>query len=217
MDAKDILTETSEALVDLDQDKVLETINKGLEAGLKPMDIIEKGLLPGINTVGDEFEQDIKFLPEMMSAAMIFQEAMAILQPKIEEQGGADRKVGTVVLGAVKGDLHTIGKDIVKILLKTSGFTVHDLGMDVGTFSFIDKAEEVNADIIAMSALLTTTLVNQRDLIEALEGQGKRDRFKVMVGGGAVTQSWADEIQADAYSDTAFSAAKAAKRLVGRG
>ena len=170
MDAKDILTDTSEALVDLDQDKVLESINKGLEAGLHPMDIIEQGLLPGINTVGDEFEQDIKFLPEMMSAATIFQAAMTVLQPKIEEQGGAGRNLGNVVLGTVKGDLHTIGKDIVKILLKTSGFTVHDLGMDVGAFSFIDKAEEVNADIIAMSALLTTTLINQRDLIEALEG-----------------------------------------------
>jgi corrinoid protein of di/trimethylamine methyltransferase len=215
METKEILTNMSEALVDLDRDRVLDLIDQGLGAGLRPMEIIEEGLLPGMNTVGDEFEQDIKFLPEMMRSATIFQEAMTVLKPKIEEQGEAGRHLGTVVLGTVKGDLHSIGKDIVKILLETSGFTVHDLGMDVSTFTFIDKAEEVGADIIAMSALLTTTLVSQRDLIEALEEQGKRDQFKIMVGGGAVTQSWADEIKADCYSETGFAAAKAAQRLVG--
>lgn len=208
------LTTLSQALVDLNQDAVLQQVQTGLESGHKPLEIIEEGLLPGMNTVGDEFEKDIKFLPEMMSAAMIFQEAMSVLQPKIQEAGGKSRNLGTVVLGTVKGDMHSIGKDIVKILLETAGFTVHDLGIDVNTFSFIDKAEEVRADIIAMSALLTTTLVNQRDLIEALEEQGKRDQFKVMVGGGAVTQAWSEEIKADAYTDTAFSAAKAAQRLV---
>lgn len=211
---KNILTTLSQALVDLNQDAVLEQVQTGLESGLQPLEIIEEGLLPGMNTVGDEFEKDIKFLPEMMSAAMIFQEAMTVLQPKIQESGGKSRNLGTVVLGTVKGDMHSIGKDIVKILLETAGFTVHDLGIDVNTFSFIDKAEEVRADIIAMSALLTTTLVNQRDLIEALEEQGKRDQFKVMVGGGAVTQAWSEEIKADAYTDTAFSAAKAAQSLV---
>ncbi len=211
---KNILNSLSQALVDLNQDAVLKQVEEGLEAGMKPLELIEEGLLPGMNTVGDEFEQDIKFLPEMMSAAMIFQEAMAILQPKILEAGGKSRNLGTVVLGTVKGDMHSIGKDIVKILLETAGFTVHDLGIDVNTFSFIEKAEEVRADIIAMSALLTTTLVNQRDLIEALEGQGKRDQFKVMVGGGAVTEAWSKEIKADAYTDTAFSAAKAAQNLV---
>ncbi len=214
MNNKNILNALSQALVDLNQDAVLKQVQEGLEAGMKPLELIEEGLLPGMNTVGDEFEQDIKFLPEMMSAAMIFQEAMAILQPKILEAGGKSRNLGTVVLGTVKGDMHSIGKDIVKILLETAGFTVHDLGIDVNTFSFIEKAEEVSADIIAMSALLTTTLVNQRDLIEALEGQGTRDQFKIMVGGGAVTQAWSDEIKADAYTDTAFSAAKAAQKLV---
>lgn len=214
MNNKNILSTLSQALVDLNQDEVLQQVQNGLEAGLKPLEIIEEGLLPGMNTVGDEFEKDIKFLPEMMSAAMIFQEAMTVLQPKIQEAGGKERNLGTVVLGTVKGDMHSIGKDIVKILLETAGFTVHDLGIDVNTFSFIDKAEEVRADIIAMSALLTTTLVSQRDLIEALEEQGKRDQYKIMVGGGAVTQAWSEEIKADAYTDTAFSAAKAAQNLV---
>jgi corrinoid protein of di/trimethylamine methyltransferase len=214
MGNQELFGKLTQALVDLNEDEVLALSKQGIEENIDPQQLIEQGLLPGMQQVGDEFESEEKFLPEMMQAANIFQSAMDIIQPKIEEMGGASQKIGTVVLGTVKGDMHYIGKNIFKVLLETSGFTVHDLGVDVDPFSFIDKAEQTNADIIAMSALLTTTLVGQRDMIEALNEQGKRDKYKIMVGGGAVTPDWVKEIQADAYSETAFGAVKEAKKLV---
>ena len=214
MGNQDMFKGLSQALVDLNEEEVLSLSKKGLQDNVDPIELIEQGLLPGMQTVGDQFENEEKFLPEMMQAANIFQSAMEIIQPKIEEQGGASKKKGTVVIGTVKGDMHYIGKNIVKILLETAGFTVHDLGVDVDPFSFIDKADQVGADIIAMSALLTTTLVGQRDLIEALQDQGKRDTYKVMVGGGAVTKEWAQEIKADSFTETAFGAVKEAQSLV---
>jgi methanogenic corrinoid protein MtbC1 len=149
-----------------------------------------------------------------MQAALSFQEAMKILSPKIQELGIAQEKKGIVVLGTVKGDLHSIGKNILALLFETSGFEVHDLGIDVDLFKFIQKADEVNADIIAMSALLTTTLVGQRDVIEALKQQGKRDQYKVLIGGGATTQEWADTIGADGFSGSAYDAVGLAQKLV---
>ena len=214
MGNQELFGKLAQALVDLNEDEVLALSKQGIEEDVDPQQLIEQGLLPGMQQVGDEFENEEKFLPEMMQAATIFQGAMDIIQPKIEEKGGGSQKIGTVVLGTVKGDMHYIGKNIFKVLLETSGFTVHDLGVDVDPFNFIDKAEQTNADIIAMSALLTTTLVGQRDMIEALTEQGKREQYKIMVGGGAVTPEWVQEIKADAYSETAFGAVKEAKKLV---
>ena len=149
-----------------------------------------------------------------MQAALAFQAAMGILEPKIKEAGGAGEKKGTIVLGTVKGDLHSIGKNILKLLFETSGFEVYDLGIDVDLFKFVDKAKEVNADIIAMSALLTTTLIGQKDVIDALRDQGARDKYKVIIGGGATTQEWADTIGADGWSGSAYDAVNLATRLV---
>jgi corrinoid protein of di/trimethylamine methyltransferase len=214
MSNHELFGKLTQALVDLNEDDVLALSKQGIEDNVDPQQLIEQGLLPGMQKVGDEFENEEKFLPEMMQAANIFQSAMDIIQPKIEEMGGGSQKIGTVIIGTVKGDMHYIGKNIFKVLLETSGFTVHDLGVDVDPFSFIDKADQTNADIIAMSALLTTTLVGQKDMIEALNEQGKRDKYKIMVGGGAVTPEWVKEIKADAYSETAFGAVKEAKKLV---
>ena len=182
-----------------------------LEEGISPLEIIQNGLMPGLNEIGELFENEEIFLPELMKSAKVFQGAMDHLRPKIQEQGGGVEKKGTIVIGTVKGDMHYIGKDIVKLLMETAGFEVHDLGVDVDPFAFIVKADEVNADIIALSALLTTTLVGQKDIIEALEGQGKRNKFKVIVGGGAVTQAWSDEIGADGYAENAYGAIRLAK------
>lgn len=214
MDKGELYNALKDAMVALEQDAVLTNTQKGLAAGIPPLEIIENGLLPGLNTIGAQFEKEEIFLPELMKSAMIFQAAMGLLQPKIKEQGATVKKKGTVVIGTVKGDLHYIGKDIVKLLMQTSGFEVYDLGVDVDPFAFILKADEVNADIIALSALLTTTLVGQKDVIEALEGQGKRDKYKVMVGGGAVTKKWADEIKADGYTETAYAAVVKAAEMI---
>jgi corrinoid protein of di/trimethylamine methyltransferase len=202
------------AMIALEKGNVVAATEKGLGAGITPLEIIENGLLPGLGTIGEMFEDEEIFLPELMKSAQIFQEAMKLLQPAIRASGAAVENKGTIVIGTVKGDMHYIGKNIVKLLMETSGFEVHDLGVDVDPFAFVVKADEVDADIIALSALLTTTLVGQRDVLEALEGQGKRDRFKVILGGGAVTREWADSIRADGYAENAYGAVELAGTLV---
>ena len=214
MDQHELLDDLKKAMVALDQEEVVSKTTMSLAQGVSPLEIIQNGLMPGLNEIGELFENEEIFLPELMKSAKVFQGAMDLLRPKIQEQGGEVEKKGTIVIGTVKGDMHYIGKDIVKLLMETAGFEVHDLGVDVDPFAFIVKADEVNADIIALSALLTTTLVGQKDIIEALEGQGKRNKFKVIVGGGAVTQDWSDEIGADGYAENAYGAIRLAKSFV---
>ena len=209
-----IFEQLKQSIVDQDEDAVLVAVNKALADGVDPKTIIDKGLLPGLNVIGEQFENEDIFLPELMQAALAFQAAMAILEPRIKEAGGDGQKKGKIVLGTVKGDLHSIGKNILKLLFETSGFEVWDLGIDVDLFKFIDKAKEVDADIIAISALLTTTLVGQRDVIEALKDQGTRDKFKVIIGGGATTAEWAETIGADGWAGSAYEAVNLANRLV---
>ena len=214
MDQHELLDDLKKAMVALDQEEVVSKTTMSLAEGVSPLEIIQNGLMPGLNEIGELFENEEIFLPELMKSAKVFQGAMDLLRQKIQEQGGEVEKKGTIVIGTVKGDMHYIGKDIVKLLMETAGFEVHDLGVDVDPFAFIVKADEVNADIIALSALLTTTLVGQKDIIEALEGQGKRNKFKVIVGGGAVTQAWSDEIGADGYAENAYGAIRLAKSFV---
>jgi corrinoid protein of di/trimethylamine methyltransferase len=214
MDQHELLDHLKKANIALDQEEVISKTTMSLAEGVSPREIIQNGLMPGLNEIGELFENEEIFLPELMKSAKVFQGAMDLLRPKIQEQGGGVEKKGTIVIGTVKGDMHYIGKDIVKLLMETAGFEVHDLGVDVDPFAFIVKADEVNADIIALSALLTTTLVGQKDIIEALEGQGKRNKFKVIVGGGAVTQAWSDEIGADGYAENAYGAIRLAKSFV---
>jgi corrinoid protein of di/trimethylamine methyltransferase len=194
------------AIIDQDQEAVLAGVDDALAQGVDPNEIISGGLLPGLNVIGEQFECEEIFLPELMQAAMAFQAAMGVLEPKIREAGGSSEKKGKIVLGTVKGDLHSIGKNILKLMFETSGFEVHDLGIDVDLFKFIDKAKEVDADVIAMSALLTTTLVGQRDVIEALQEQGERDKRRVLVGGGATTRDWSEQIGADGWAPNAYEA-----------
>jgi corrinoid protein of di/trimethylamine methyltransferase len=210
----DIFEQLKQSIIDQDEDEVLAAVDKALGDGVDAKAIIDKGLLPGLNVIGEQFESEDIFLPELMQAALAFQAAMVVLEPKIKESGGADAKKGKIVLGTVKGDLHSIGKNILKLLYETSGFEVWDLGIDVDLFQFVDKAKEVDADVIAISALLTTTLIGQRDVIEALKDQGNRERFKVIVGGGATTKEWADTIGADGWAASAYEAVTLSAKLV---
>lgn len=214
MDKVELFEELREAMVSLEKEKVLRLTEKSLEMDLEPLEVIDHGLLPGLTEIGKQFENEEVFLPELMLSAMMFQNAMNLLQPRIKALGKQSRKKGTVVIGTVKGDMHYIGKNIVRLLLEISGFEVHDLGVDVDPLKFVQKAREVQADIIALSALLTTTLVGQKDVIETLVSQGVRDRFKVMVGGGAVTKKWSEDIQADGYAETAYAAVEMAASFV---
>jgi len=181
---------------------------------MNPLKAVDEGLVKGLDIIGEKYENDEIFLPELMMAANTFQVAMKILEPAIMARGQERVSKGTVVIGTVKGDIHRIGKDIVILLLRNSGYVVHDLGEDVDLFTFIDTARKVNADAIGLSALLTSTLSGQKDIIDALTQNGERDRYIVMVGGGAVTQEWADSIGADLYAENAQVAVRKLNEMV---
>jgi len=190
-------------VIEADTERLLAMIDDALRQDLEPIDIVEKGLTPGMREIGEMFRRYEVYLPEMMMAAETWEQAMQVLDPRIAASTGDRRAVGRVVIGTVKDDIHSLGKNIVITMLKASGFEVLDLGIDVAASTFAIKAEEVDADVIAVSALMTTTMPQQRDVIEHLEARGVRDKFYVLVGGGVTTQGWADEIGADGYGETA--------------
>ena len=187
-------------------------VEQALAEGVDPRDILNKGLLAGMMIIGDKFKNNEVFVPEVLVAARAMNAGITILEPKLVEVG--NEPVGKAVIGTVKGDLHDIGKNLVVMMFKGAGFEVHDVGVDVEADTFIAKAEEVNADVICMSALLTTTMPNMKTVIDALVEQGKRDKYIVMVGGAPVNQAFADQIGADYYTADAATAAETAKAAV---
>lgn len=205
----------TQAIVDGDQEIAADLTRQALEQSVHPMDAINHGLLPGMDRVGESFSCGEAFLPELVMAGEAMKAAIDVLDPVLNRLGSARQVAGKVVLGTVQGDIHDIGKTLVGSMLTANGFEVHDLGVDVAAEAFIEKAVAVGADIIGLSALLTTTMINQRDLITRLEKQGLRQRFKVMVGGAPVTRSWADEIGADGFSEDAIGAVAIARQLCG--
>jgi len=211
-----IFEDLFKAIVELDREKVQRAANELVREKLNPLEGIEKGLSKGMEVIGDKFERLEIYLPELLMAADIFNAAMEILGPQISTGEKNKIKKGTVVIGTVKGDIHEIGKDIVAMLLETAGFAVHNLGKDVPASTFLEEAEKVNADIIAMSSLLTTTMEHQRELIDILKERGKRDRYMVMIGGAPTSLAWADEIGADGYGETARDAVSVALELLSK-
>ncbi len=191
------------AMIAAETEELLVAIKDALQRSVDPLDIIENGLTPAMREIGERFRRYEIYLPEMMMAAEAWEQAMQILEPKISANVGEHRSVGQVVIGTVKGDVHSLGKNILATMLKTSGFEVLDLGIDVPASAFATKAEAVGADVIAVSALMTTTMPQQKSVIEHLEARGVRDKYHVLIGGGATTQEWADEIGADGYGETA--------------
>jgi trimethylamine corrinoid protein len=182
--------------------------------GTAPLDAINNGYVPGMHDVGEQFARGQMYLPDMMASAEAMRAAMAVLDPELKKQGAERPKAGIVVLGTTKGDIHEIGKTLVGTLLTAHGFQVHDLGVDVSGEKFAATAKEVGADIVGISALLTTTMRNQKTVIEALVQSGLRAQLKVMVGGAPVTRRWADEIGADGYAKDAMSAVALARELM---
>jgi len=203
MTDKAIFEQLYNAIIAGDTGGLGQAVGEALKEGIKPSDIIEKGMSPGMKEVGDRFARYEIYLPEMMMAAEAWESAMKILEPKLLESGEERKKVGKVVIGTVKGDIHSIGKNIVGAMLKMNGFEVFDLGVDVAASAFVTKAEEVGADIIAASALMSTTIPQQKNIIEHLEARGARGNYRFLVGGGSTTQEWADSIGADGYGRTA--------------
>lgn len=187
---------------------------EALHRGEDPLHAIDQGLIPGMHFVGEQFGLRKVFLPDMLASAEAMKAAMAVLEPELKRRGEQRPSLGTVLLGTTKGDIHEIGKTLVGTLLTAHGFRVHDLGVDVPAEQFAAKACELEADVVGVSALLTTTMVGQRAVIEALDRQGLRPRVKVMVGGAPVTRRWAEEIGADGYGKDAVSAVTLATSLV---
>ncbi len=204
-----------QAVIDQDEETVLGAVDEALAAGVDAKAVIDEGLLPGLNVIGEQFESEEIFLPELMQAALAFQSAMTVLEPKIKESGGEGPKKGKVVLGTVKGDLHSIGKNILRLLYETSGFEVWDLGIDVDLFQFVDKAKEVDADIIAMSALCSRRPWSGRRTSSRRSGtRARATGTRCSIGGGATTKEWADTIGADGWAASAYEAVTLSATLV---
>lgn len=214
--SQDLLKELARAVIELDAAQATALAEQALRMGLEPMTVLEQGLAEGLRQIGHEFEVGERFIPELVLAAQAMEAAVEVLEPEIAHRGQARRFSGKVVIGTVEGDIHDIGKNIVAMLLRASGFEVHDLGVDVPAEMFLSKAREVDADIIGASALLTTTMVKQRDLVETLKEYGLRSKFKVVIGGAPTSQQWADKIGADAYAAHATEAVRVAERLVSK-
>jgi len=216
MKKEGIFEDLFRAIVDQDEEEGKRAAVKLIEEKINPIEGIEKGLSKGMKIIGERFNKLEIYLPEMMMAADVFSSVMEILKPHISAESLVEMKRGTMVIGTVKGDIHAIGKDIVAMLLGTAGFTVYNLGTDVATSTFIEEARKVNADIIGLSSLLTTTMPTQKDVIDILKERGERDKYIIMVGGAPTSQAWADEIGADGYGETAESAVSLALELVAK-
>ncbi len=212
--SEEIFEQAKEAIINGDADAASDLARKGLDLGIGGLDLIEKGFVPGINEVGDQFGEGQLFLPQLIMSAGAMQGVIEIVNASLDV--GEKQAQGKVVIGTVEGDLHDIGKTIVVSLLKANGFEVLDLGRDVAVDRFIEEAESFEADVIGTSALLTTTMSVQKELIETLKKKGLRDKYKVVVGGAPVTQRWSGRIGADAYAVDAGDGDRKIKELLGK-
>ena len=200
-DKETILEALYEAVLEGDTGEAVRAAEISLEAGIPPLASIDEGLTLGIREVGERFGRMEMFLPEMVLSAKAMEAAVAVLEPHLEGQSA--RKKGVVLIGTVKGDIHDIGKNIAIALLKVNGYEVVDLGKDVASDVFIDEAEKISAQVIGLSGLLTTSLPMMKEVIEIMEEDGVRERFKVIIGGGPTSQEYANDIGADGYAGTA--------------
>jgi len=200
-----------EAVLEGDRSRVVDLTTAALESGAGPKEILDQALTPAMDIVGEEYERGDRYVPEMLISAEAMKGAMRQLKPLLADAGVEPR--GRVVIGTVEGDLHDIGKDLVSMMLEGAGFEVTDLGVEVTAAAFVEAVREGGPDIVAMSALLTTTMTNMPVVIGSLREAGLRDRVKVIVGGAPVTQAFAEEIGADGYAADAAGAAKLAASL----
>jgi corrinoid protein of di/trimethylamine methyltransferase len=203
-----------QSIIDGDSEASAALAKEALAAGIDPLAAINQGFVVGVNQVGESFSCGNAFLPELVMAGEAMKAAVATLEPEMAKRGTQRETPGKVVLATVEGDIHEIGKSLVGTMLSASGFQVYDMGVNVPTVKIIAKAKEVDADIVGLSALLTTTMVKQREVIEEMDKEGLRKKIKVMVGGAPVTRDWVQKIEADGYSEDAIGAVAIAKQLV---
>jgi corrinoid protein of di/trimethylamine methyltransferase len=213
--SQELYTQLSIAVIEGDEELAVSLTRQALEQALNPLEIINQGLTPGMDVVSERFSCGEYFLPHLVMAGNTMKAALALLEPALKASGLTRQTPGSVVLGTVAGDIHEIGKSLVGTLLAASGFVVHDLGVDVPTSRFVEAVRETGADLVGLSALLTTTMSVQGEVVEELVEAGLRDRVKVMVGGAPVSAQWAQEIGADGYAEDAAGAVTLARQLVG--
>ena len=215
MTKNEIYTKMSEAIVAGDRQAARALAEEAVRSGFDLLEVVEQGYVPGIQRVGALWEQGEYFLPELITSAEAMKSAMAVLNPELNRREGVNRAGARVVIGTVEGDIHDIGKNLVASMLQAGGFEVTDLGVDVKLERFIEAADAAGAGLICLSALLTTTMTNQRRFLELLKERGLRDKYKVLVGGAPASRKWAEEIGADGFAENAVAAVKAAKALAG--
>lgn len=215
MEKKELLKQNlSAAILEGEEEKASEAAQGLLGEGWKAVDIFEKLIVPTLSELGHRFERLEAYLPDLMIAADTVKVVRKVLDEQITDASEKTKSRGTVVIGTCQGDVHDIGKDMVALMLEVNGFTVFDLGVDVSVQSFINKAEDVNADVIGMSSLLTSSMPYMQDLVEQLKVQGKRDKFAVIVGGGPVTPEYAEKIGADEYGRDSTAAVNICEKIV---
>ena len=209
-----VLEQISENLIKGKAKDVKELVEKAIQENVKPADILNKGLLAGMSIIGERFKKNEVYVPEVLIAARAMKMGMDVLKPLLASAGV--EPIGTVVVGTVKGDLHDIGKNLVRMMLEGAGFKVIDAGINVEPDKFVQLAKENNAALIGTSALLTTTMTNMKAVVDAVKSAGLDGKIQVMIGGAPVTQAFADEIGANGYAPDAASAADLAKKLIGQ-
>ena len=217
MNGNNLIEKLKKSIIDCDEEEAKRIANEILAAGIDPVKAVNEGISPAAKVVGEKFEKGEYFLTHLMLAGEAMKAASEILMSKLsekEKERVSAEKVGSVVLATVSGDIHDIGKNILGLLLSVNGFKVYDLGKDVDAMTIVQKAIEAKADIIALSALMTTTMPAQKEVIDLLKAMGVRDKFVVLVGGGSTTKEWAEEIGADGWAETAEEAVSLAKMLM---
>lgn len=215
MSREEILSKLAQSVSELDPDLAVQAAGEALEAGITPVDAIQEGLAKGMQIISDLFDEGDMFVPQILIAAEAFESAVAVLVEGLSKADQDSMSRGKVICHTVQGDIHDVGKNIVKTMFKANGFEVFDLGRDVPVDDVVAKAKEYGVDIVTGSALMTTTMPSQREIVNGLVEEGIRDKVKCMFGGAPVSQEWVDRIGADGYADNAADAVRVAIELVG--